>query len=266
VPIEPRDDVATVWEKLSRAACDIIDSVRGPLEDGRLTEHPQSLAEATYRPRRQPQDGLIDWATSAAEIRNWVRALTKPYPGAMTFYDRSRLVIWDGRPVSRDAGAASPGTVVGIADDGIDVATGDGVYRLTRVQYGDKPEAWADEFGARVDLKCGDSFGTEQAPTDWQYTGIRGPSGGYDYETNLDVGETGAVTLLAMSSTRQEDLTARVSFGDQVTDVVDLSGRDTRHKAATYTPTEQGTETVTIQFESGDETVDTRYLKVFTAG
>ncbi|MBQ3586621.1 MAG: hypothetical protein II964_07885, partial [Synergistaceae bacterium] len=42
-------------------------------------------------------DGLIDWSKSAKEIHNLVRAVAKPFPGAFTFHDGHKIMIWKTR-------------------------------------------------------------------------------------------------------------------------------------------------------------------------
>ena len=41
---------------------------------------------------------MIDWSKSVHEIYNFVRALTRPYPGAFTFLNGQRLNIWKSQP------------------------------------------------------------------------------------------------------------------------------------------------------------------------
>ncbi len=47
-----------------------------------------------YWPKRTPEDGKIDWNKSAKEIHRLIRASTKPYPGAFTFYKNKKIIIW----------------------------------------------------------------------------------------------------------------------------------------------------------------------------
>jgi methionyl-tRNA formyltransferase len=54
--------------------------------------------EPTYYPKRTPDDGLIDWNKSVFEIFNFIRALTKPYPGAFSYLDKQRINIWEAQP------------------------------------------------------------------------------------------------------------------------------------------------------------------------
>jgi methionyl-tRNA formyltransferase len=67
-------------------------------------------------PRRQPEDGRLDWTRSSDEIYDFVRALTRPYPGAFTGAGGDRLIIWRCArlPAAVAAGVrARPGEVLG---------------------------------------------------------------------------------------------------------------------------------------------------------
>lgn len=86
VPVDHRDDIGTVLDALATEACQLASSVRHDLETGTVAPEPQSLSAATYQPRRQPQDGIIDWHRDPQVQYDWIRAQTEPYPGAYTFY------------------------------------------------------------------------------------------------------------------------------------------------------------------------------------
>jgi methionyl-tRNA formyltransferase len=62
---------------------------------GHLTAAAQDHSRATYVVKRAPHDGWIDWSASARDVRNFVRALTAPLPGACS--------IWNGEKVILDA-------------------------------------------------------------------------------------------------------------------------------------------------------------------
>jgi methionyl-tRNA formyltransferase len=85
-----------------------------------------------------PADGEIDWNRPTADVHALVRALTDPFPGAFTYLDARRLVIWQAAPLDaprRWAGRV-PGRVVArsAAEGWVDVLTADGVLRLLEVQ------------------------------------------------------------------------------------------------------------------------------------
>jgi methionyl-tRNA formyltransferase len=51
---------------------------------GKATAEKQDLSKGAYFGGRKAEDGIINWAQSAQEIHNLVRAVAPPYPGAMT--------------------------------------------------------------------------------------------------------------------------------------------------------------------------------------
>jgi methionyl-tRNA formyltransferase len=263
VSVEPRDDVATVFDALAVEACRLLSEAYPKLAADTVCADPQSLANATYRPRRQPQDGIIDWSRDPTAQYDWVRAQTNPYPGAYTFDDGTRLTVWESTPLDGVTPDVAPGTVVDTVDGvGLDVATGDGVLRLVRVQPGRDPPRWGDQYARDANLSAGDTFGREQAPATWLYTGIRGPERPTAFQTNLAPGETGAVDIVAFSGS-SHNLDVTVSLDDRFLFRRSVTAAPDYHRRVEYTPSETGTRTLTVTFEQGGESVDTRYLKLF---
>lgn len=54
----------------------------------------KQIGEPSYYPKRTPDDGKISWRKDVFEINNFIRALTKPYPGAFTYINNKRINIW----------------------------------------------------------------------------------------------------------------------------------------------------------------------------
>lgn len=82
----------------------------------------------TYYPKRTPDDGGIDWGRRSIEIRNLVRALARPYPGAFTWLGDRKVVIWSAVPFDeRLVSPGQPGEIVELTVRGsFVVSTGDG--------------------------------------------------------------------------------------------------------------------------------------------
>jgi methionyl-tRNA formyltransferase len=94
---------------------------------------PQDPRRASTWHRRLPEDGIIDWETRAPYLYDWVRAQTRPYPGAFTFLGDTRIVVW--RATATSLGREAPaGTVVEARDGGVVVACGDGGLVLEEVE------------------------------------------------------------------------------------------------------------------------------------
>jgi methionyl-tRNA formyltransferase len=94
---------------------------------------PQDPSRASSWPRRAPADGIIDWETRAPYLYDWVRAQTRPYPGAFTFLGDEKVIVWGARPVDLPESAPA-GTVVEIGPGGPVVACGEGALVLEEIQ------------------------------------------------------------------------------------------------------------------------------------
>jgi methionyl-tRNA formyltransferase len=130
VPVEPDETATTLFDKLARAHVELIRAFVPQLASGTVTKTPQDPSRASAWPKRTPADGIIDWETRAPYLYDWVRAQTRPYPGAFTFLGEEKVVIWRARPVEW-RGEAPAGTVV---DAGPVVACGEGALLLEEVE------------------------------------------------------------------------------------------------------------------------------------
>ena len=93
--IDHEDTCASVYEKAVEASIRVLRECLPQIAAGQAPRVVQNADEASYFPRRWPEDGLIDWTMSAKEIHDFIRAQTKPYPGAFTYVDGKKVTIWD---------------------------------------------------------------------------------------------------------------------------------------------------------------------------
>ena len=98
---------------------------------GEFAPVPQSEADATITRLLTREDGEIDWARPADQIARQIRAY-HPWPGTYTHWNGKQLKVHQAEPLDNDEDFA-PGTVVEI-DQGIGVATGEGILLIQRVQ------------------------------------------------------------------------------------------------------------------------------------
>ena len=91
------DTCQTIYYKISIIQKRILAEIIPKLVSNNFKRIPQT-GEPSYYEKRTPDDGLIDWSKSVHEIYNFVRALTRPYPGAFTFLNGQRLNIWKSQP------------------------------------------------------------------------------------------------------------------------------------------------------------------------
>lgn len=93
--IEDADNCVTAYEKATQSSIQILREYLPLIATGTAPRTPQDHSQATYFPLRKPEDGLIDWSWSAKRIHNFIRAQTRPYPGAFTYIQGKKVVIWD---------------------------------------------------------------------------------------------------------------------------------------------------------------------------
>ena len=137
VEIEPDDTATTLFDRLAVAHVDLIREYMPQLVARTAPRAPQDPRRASTWHRRRPADGIIDWETRAPYLYDWVRAQTRPYPGAFTFLGDAKVVVWRARPVELQE-AAPAGTVVAASPDGPVVACGEGALLLEEVEGADE--------------------------------------------------------------------------------------------------------------------------------
>ena len=133
VPIAPDETATTLYDKVTAAHLDVVREFVPKLLDGTAERLPQDTRRASSWPRRAPADGIIDWETRAPYVHDWVRAQTRPYPGAFTYLGEDKLVVWRARPVELREEAPA-GTVVALEGKQAVVACGEGGLVLEEVE------------------------------------------------------------------------------------------------------------------------------------
>ncbi|TML34013.1 MAG: methionyl-tRNA formyltransferase [Actinobacteria bacterium] len=138
VPIARDETATTLYDKVTAAHLELVRQFVPKLLDGTAERTPQDTRRASTWPKRAPADGIIDWETRAPYLYDWVRAQTRPYPGAFTFLGDDRLIVWRARPVDLEEEAPA-GTVVGREGEAAVVACGEGGLVLEEVEGAAEP-------------------------------------------------------------------------------------------------------------------------------
>jgi methionyl-tRNA formyltransferase len=92
-PIEYNDTGALLLRKFEQLYYPLIKSVITEIQLDEYELVPQNDAFATFFGKRTPEDGKINWNWQKERIRNWVRAIAPPYPGAFCFVKKNKLYI-----------------------------------------------------------------------------------------------------------------------------------------------------------------------------
>ena len=127
VPIDDNDTALSLHKKLAAAASDLLDDVLPKIRENRAERIPQEQSSASYFGGRRPDDGEIDWRQDAAGVRNLVRAVTRPYPGAFSYLGNRKCIFWQVK-LAETLRDAIPGTV--ISTNPLTIACADGAVEI----------------------------------------------------------------------------------------------------------------------------------------
>jgi methionyl-tRNA formyltransferase len=138
IPIDPDTTAPILHDRLSELGASLLLATLPGYLSGCIKPRPQPDEGVTLAPTLVKKAGRIDWAQSAVEIDQQVRALN-PWPGTYAFWGEQRLKILSGLAM-RVAGADPPGTVQTMSSSRLAVTTGEGIYILREIQPpGGKP-------------------------------------------------------------------------------------------------------------------------------
>ena len=131
--IGKNDNSGTLHQRLSGLGAELLDELLPDIINGSIKPIPQDSSQATLAPKIHKSDAVLDWTKSAENLVCQVRAFN-PWPvSESTTEDGKRLRIYDAAAINKES-EALPGSIVVTSKQGIDVATGDGILRITHLQ------------------------------------------------------------------------------------------------------------------------------------
>lgn len=147
--ITMEDTSASLHDRLAELGAQAIVEALDQLPALKAT--PQDESQVTYADKLSKTEARIDWHGSAEEIARQVRAYN-PWPVAQTSVNGQTLRIWAAEPQTQTLEAAA-GEVIRQDKHAIDIACGEGVLRISRLQpAGSKPMDVAAFLNGRPDM------------------------------------------------------------------------------------------------------------------
>ncbi len=153
--IEPDDTIATLYEKAGKASRRILRANLSRVLERSASRAPQNEELATKFGRRTPEDGRIDWKASAESIRDLVRGVTHPFPGAFSTVKGERLLVWEVSVLDRQG---EPGVILDALNGSFAVGAGEGAIVIERAQKEGGVESNGVEAMRVLGLEGGDRF------------------------------------------------------------------------------------------------------------
>jgi methionyl-tRNA formyltransferase len=157
-PIGEHETSADVERDIARIGARALVEAVDALAEGRASETPQKESDATYAPKIEKTDGVIEWSRTAREVHNQIRGL-HPWPHAYSDLQGERIILLRSE-VERNLPGVKvlPGTILDAHSDQFRVQTGDGVLRLLMLQREGRRPLTAREFLAGRRIQPGARF------------------------------------------------------------------------------------------------------------
>lgn len=132
--IFPEDTISTLYDRIEERGIELLKEILPQLVCGKLKLRPQDELNRRIMPQRSPKDGLIDWTKDSSFIDRFIRAQTKPYPGAFTTFSDKPLHIWKSTVSTKDL-LKPPGSITKFNDRNYHVTCGNGSIILEEISY-----------------------------------------------------------------------------------------------------------------------------------
>ena len=152
-PIGRDETGGSLHDRLAALGAEVLaEGLRRTLAGEHLAAKPQPEAGVTYAHKLDKAEAKLDFNRTADELERQVRAFD-PWPVAEGEIAGEPLRIWAAQAVARDH-HATPGSVLAVGREGIELACGTGALRVTAVQRaGGKRIGAADYLNARPELR-----------------------------------------------------------------------------------------------------------------
>lgn len=144
-PIDCDDSAQVIHDRLSEIGAAALIDTLPMLMSGTLHGIEQNETEVTYAEKLKKDEARIDWQDSAAQINRQVHAYN-PWPVAQTQMGKDVLRIWNATVDPDKITSLQPGRVIKADKMGIDVATGEGVLTILKLQAPGKKALDAQVF------------------------------------------------------------------------------------------------------------------------
>lgn len=151
-PIGIHDTAGDLHDALSELGASALLEAIDALVDGKAAPRAQPESGVTYASKLQKSEAEIDWSMDVTQIDRRVRAFN-PWPVAETRFAGDTLRVLRARIANVGGQDSAPGTLLGVAEDGLHVACGEGVLAVRELQRAGKRPVSARDFAnaARLD-------------------------------------------------------------------------------------------------------------------
>ena len=156
ISISNQDNFDTLSKKISDEGPVLILESLDLLEKNNYKLFSQLDKEASYAPKILKNELLIDWAQTANQINNRVRALS--YSGVFTFINGKRIKLYKTK-VYENTKSSKPGKITIIDKNRVLISCGNDALEIIEVQMENKSRMLTSEWIKGAQIKTGDYLG-----------------------------------------------------------------------------------------------------------
>ncbi len=131
-------------DALAKAGAQLLVDTLPKLDAGEITAVPQDDSQSTYAGLIRKQDGKIDFSKSPVEIERLIRGFD-PWPGAFCDYNGVVMKLWAACPTDK-ATDKENGTVLYAGDEGMEIACGGQILKVTEIQVPGKKRVAVKDY------------------------------------------------------------------------------------------------------------------------
>ncbi|GAA0090274.1 methionyl-tRNA formyltransferase [Paraclostridium bifermentans] len=97
IKIDEDDYISDLLNKVKNTYPKIVLNAIQSLENNNINLIKPDLSKGFYVNKRTKDDGKIDFSKPSKDIINFIKAISKPYPGAFLYHNDSKIIIWRAR-------------------------------------------------------------------------------------------------------------------------------------------------------------------------
>lgn len=144
VVIEDNDTTETLHNKLQKVAVPLLMDTLPSIIAGTNKREKQNNDEATYAYNVSREEEHVDFNSTSKEIFNKIRGLNS-WPGAYAILDDKNVKLWMCK-INGKVYDKTPGTIVNLSKEGMEVVTKDGSILITELQLPGKKKMSIKDF------------------------------------------------------------------------------------------------------------------------
>ncbi|UDG79909.1 methionyl-tRNA formyltransferase [Candidatus Steffania adelgidicola] len=131
--IQSNDTSVALYNRLAKIGSDALLITLEKLASGSVKAELQDNTCSTYANKLSKEEARIDWRLPAIQLERCIRAFN-PWP--ISYFPKAgqSIKVWAASVEEEQRTSFPPGTILSVKKDGIQVATGEGVLTLTRLQ------------------------------------------------------------------------------------------------------------------------------------